>query len=395
MKTIVIRLMAIGACAAALSAGLVFFDKGGRFGFSLKCLVVAGFVLAALGVLVEEIIDKRRQKQRVERKGQKAGFDWGMHYFRAFAILVIMATHYSGVFGYYTLVHVALTASTIYFLFISGYLCQYIDQRHRNTPVEYYKKKVLNVICPFLLFSVLFGMLKGLAGFNLGFLSQVLRGEVQGQYWYIPFVSFLFLASPAICRMGNAALLTTTAVSLFLFICFPFRPGGFPVAWPDTFYLYAYFTFFYVIGFFYCRFKESVDRIIRRYWHLFFVGAVFLLFILWKPGMIGLKHSGYDLIVALQRFMVMVCVLVGLGFLKDKKIWILDVLAKYSFTLYFLHFGLFAMNHRAHDLLIAHIPLPTFLSETLVFALFVFLMLLGAILFKTVFGKYSRSLMGS
>ena len=27
-------------------------------------------------------------------------FDWQMHYFRAFAILMIVATHYCGVFGF-------------------------------------------------------------------------------------------------------------------------------------------------------------------------------------------------------------------------------------------------------------------------------------------------------
>lgn len=388
------RAVSIAVCAMMLFCAMTFLSKGHVVSLGIKLGACAGFVAFAAMLWYLEYRQAKNAPMKV-KSGKKSSFDWGMHYFRAFAILAIMGTHYAGSFGYTTLVNVALTSSTIFFLFISGYLCQYIDLKRRESPTSYYKKKLLNVVAPFVVFSLIFGYMKGMLGFNWGFVKALLCGEIQGQYWYIPFVSGLFLVSPFICRMSNKHLLLTLLVSFFAFLLFPFRPGGFALAWPHTFYLYTYFTVFYVVGFVYCRFKEAIDHAVRPYWYIFLGGGGGLLLMLWCPDILSLKCVERDMAIALQRFMVLVCVVLGLAQLKYKKISILDNLAKYSFTLYFIHFGLFAQTHAIHDKLVSVLPLPLLVSEIIVFVLYVAGMLVAAILVKTVLGKYSRSVLGS
>lgn len=323
----------------------------------------------------------------------KKTFDWGMHYFRAFAILAIMATHYAASFGYTKLVSSALTSSTIYFLFISGYLCQFIDAKRRDQPTVYYRKKLTNVICPFLIFSLVFAALKGQLAFSVSFLKTLLCGQVQGQYWYIPFVSFLFLASPLFCRLGNRTMLAMTGIALALFFVFPFRPDTFTIAWPDTFYLYSYFSVFYLLGFVYFRYRDRVDVWLKRFCPLTALGAVVLLVLLWT----GVEMSGrcHGWAVCGQRFLTMCVALVALSYLRDKRITVLDLLAQYSFTLYFIHFGLYALTHGVHDRLIALSHLPAPLADVVLFFVYLALMMGIAVCGKKVLGRFSRMVMGS
>lgn len=326
----------------------------------------------------------------------KPNFDWGMHYFRAFAILAIMACHYAAGFGYETINQVFFTTSTIYFLFISGYLCQFLDMKRREAPISYYKKKLLNVICPFIIFSVIFAVLKGSFTCDFAFVKQLLLGRVQGQYWYIPFVSFLFLVSPFICRMKNGKLLTLFSVSAFFFLVFAKRPGVFTVRWPDMFYMYAFFTVWYIMGFVYCRYKSQVDVVLNGHWRLFLAGALFLFLILWAPDWLRLSHVRGGSVTCIQRFLTMCCILVLLGKIRDKRIWLLDQIAKFSFTLYFIHFAVYIQLAVVRKVLLCKMTmLPLLVSESLVFVAYFVLMLSVSLLFKTAFGKSSRSLIGT
>lgn len=76
----------------------------------------------------------------------KKNFDWGMHYFRGFAICAIVINHMAYYLGHESFQWAWLKNGTIFFLFISGYLCQFLDSRRRSSPMEYYSKKLKNVI---------------------------------------------------------------------------------------------------------------------------------------------------------------------------------------------------------------------------------------------------------
>ena len=387
------RVVSILTCAAILYCGLSCVSEA-PISDAVKLSAIGGFLLLALMIWLLEL---KRDGAAKKSKSDKTNFDWGMHYFRAFAILMIMATHYASRFGYSRFCDTFLSSSTIYFLFISGYLCQYIDCRRRDTPLAYYRKKLLNVICPFVLFSIVFLYARhALCG--IGSIRDVLLGRAQVPYWYIPFVSLLFAISPLLCRMRNGLLLSVFGISAFMFVVFPFRPGtAFNLSWPYTFYLYSYFSVFYVLGFVYCRFKDPVDRWINSRLNLllFVGGGIVSAILLWDPNVLGVSCFSRGLVVGAQRSCVLAVFLILLGHLRTRKIRLLDWLAQYSFTLYFIHFGLFARTGRFHDVLISYIPLPVIAADCVVFCIYLAGMLFSAMVFKNVLGRHSRMLLGT
>lgn len=325
----------------------------------------------------------------------KSGFDWQMHYFRAFAILMIMATHYCGVFGFDGPDRFFFRSSTIFFLFISGYLCQHIFNRRPQTPQVYGMKKLANVISPFLVFSIAIGLMRGDSPASAGFWRDVLMGRMQLQYWYIPFVSLLFLVSPALCRLKDSVLMPLAAVSLVLLSTFPVRPQPvFALAWPHAFHLYVYFTFFYLLGFVYCRRKVQIFEVLKRNSVLLAILAVLVSAVMPFAPALGLETAGLDALHAVHKTLLGAVVLVVLDRVKDRKVWILDQLAKCSFTLYFIHLGIFLQTVKLHDSAVSLIRIPLF-AEFVVFCAYVLAMLLAATLAKTVLGKWSRPIIAA
>ena len=321
-------------------------------------------------------------------------FDWSMHYFRAVAIAVIVLMHYLSMFGHNALVYGLFHSSSIFFLFISGYLCQYVEARHPSSAREFYFKKLKNVISPFLIWSVLSGVVQHKAALSLGFLKAVLLGSLQWHLWYIPFVSGLFVVSPWLCRLGDKHLIKVAALALLAFLAFPFRPVGFMLAWPDTLYLYSYFTVFYLTGFLYCRFRGRIDPVLKAgvWWFAALAAAV--------TGLIAcqaltcFKMANYDLLMGLQKFALIAVLLVAVSRLRPN-IRLLDTLAKYSFALYFLHFDIFEQFGPIRSAILAAVPLPAWLSDTLVFAVLSAGIILVAMALKSLFGRFSRPLLGA
>ena len=319
--------------------------------------------------------------------------DWPIHYFRAVAILAIMATHAYSLWGHAETVRIFFHSSSAFFLFISGYLAQYLDSRRRTGVLDFYRKKLKNVICPFLVFSLLFGIGRPGYGVTAEFWSEVLLGRMQVQFWYIPFVSLLFLATPGLCRLANRSLLAAFGFSSLLFFVFPHRPEGFMLAWPDTLHLYSYFTVFYMAGLVYCRFRARLDPLVRRYWGVTLALAAAFTWVVAFPGQSQWLKSGYDLFVGLQRFCVIFLLLPLLGRL-PRGIWLLDQLAQHSFTLYFVHVGFFFLLWPVHDFLVDRLPVPLVLTELGCFAVATLALLGAAVLLKPRLGRFARPLLG-
>lgn len=373
--------------------GMTFISKDAVIALWIRLAVCLAFVAFAVAIWATE--ESPKSGDAPKKKLAKEGFDWSMHYFRAFAILTIVLMHYYSTFGYWKIVSILFHSSTIFFLFISGYLCKYIDQRHHVPACVYYQKKLINVIAPFIIFSLFFGFMRGKDLLSLTFLKELALGKIQEQYWYIPFVSILFLISPMVCRLNNHNLILVWMVSFFFFLIFPIRPSGFCLDWPNTLYLYSYFTVFYFTGFIYCVYKDSINAAIRKYWSLFASGVLLTTLVLWIGSALKLSIVGYDLLIGIQKFLTILLAIYCLGYLKDKRLLVLDLLAKYSFTLYFIHFGLFARSSTFHDYLMRVIPFPLIIGETVVFSIYVGGILAVCILFKFVLGKYSRPLLGT
>ena len=104
--------------------------------------------------------------------------------------------------------------------------------------------------------------------------------------------------------------------------------------------------------------------------------------------------SHIDAVHAIQKLAIGSLVLIVLDMIKGHKVWVLDLLAKHSFTLYFIHLGIFLQTVKFHDNVASLIPLPV-ISELIIFSLYVVAMLLIAAMLKKVLGKYSRPIIAA
>lgn len=389
------RALAIVVSAVMMFCALRFAVKNDVLPQYIKVCISVGYAGVACFFWY---IDARKSEIHALHRSSKirqSSFDWSMHYFRAAAILAIMLTHYAGMCGYRKLVNILFHSSTIYFLFISGYLSQYIGSIKRDVPIQYYKKKIVNVILPFILFSFLFGAVKyKIDILSVNFLHDLVLGRVLGPYWYIPFVSIIFLATPFLLRLNDTQLLKVTLVSSICFIVFPFRPSCFVLAWPEMFYLYAYFLPFYLFGIVYCRFKKIVDNFLIRNFTAIVIASILLVALLSMSSALGLSHSPDDLLIGLHRMSIVAMLLVVLRKLPNS-IVSLKYLADYSFALYFIHAGVFKECLRLHDRLLPNNPFLIPFFELSFFLFLVVLLMLGIYIFKKSLGSFSRHCIGA
>lgn len=320
-------------------------------------------------------------------------FDYATHYFRAFAILMVMACHSFMILGHEEINRIFFTSATHFFLFISGYLCQYLNDTRPTSAVVYYSKKLKNVLLPYLFFTILYSFVAWPGGGFAAIPKHFALGSAQGQLWYIPFVTPLFLVSPLILKLKARQFSFLLVSAALLAIIFPTRQYPFTYAWPGVFYLYAYFTVYYILGFAYARYKTKADEIITR--RSTFLTTLIIAFIL--LALIAYKRLGSpmirlcdeDLLISFQRLMMIPVVLFILLKLKDEKLKVLDTLANYSFSLFFL-------NNIAFTLAKGSLPaIRPLVIDILVFPVVVALLTLFVRVLKKLLGKYSRMLIGS
>lgn len=339
------------------------------------------------------------------------GFDWGMHYMRGFAIVCIMLTHFFGQTGAARFSVAFLRSSTIYFLFISGYLCQYLANRRKVDTGQYYLAKLKNVISPYVICS--FATMAAvclLQGHRVCVISPaqisirsvpniLLLGWAQRQYWYIPFVVVLFLVSPWLTRIGNRSLLWLLVVSFFTAVCLPWRPPSYMTWHPGVaLYRYVYFSWGYLLGFAYARWKAQIDPHLHAYAIPALLLGMLLGFHEMFPSSIPSRFvlSG-SFAWTLQKLFFLVPVLWIANRIRSIRIPLFDWLATYSFTLFFLHYffvqdyiALVAWAGKATSCTVlqicAHIGLAVvFMAQNL----------LLAFMLKKVCGHWSRQFIGA
>ena len=386
------------------------------FYFRLHGVAVAGTAAVSAGMgfffAFLWLLESRLQTPRAGSGKKREGFDWGMHYMRGFAIVCIMLSHFCVRTGWSPFAAGFLRSSTVFFLFISGYLCQYLAFRRPVDTGQYYLSKVKNVISPYLVCSLvslaavclLQAKRAGVIGpseISLRSLPNILLlGWAQRPYWYIPFVVVLFLVSPWLTRIGNRTLLWLLVVSFFVAVCFPYRPMG-NLTWNPvvSLYRYVYFTWAYLLGFAYARWKALIDPHLRAY----AIPALLLGTLLGLRTMFpAVPYSDFILSGAfawsVQKLFFLVPVLWIANRVRSVRIPLFDWLATYSFALFFLHHffiqdyvGLMA---RVSGTLGAGTSVQTAVHIALTVA-FMAQNLLLAVMLKQVCGRWSRQFIGA
>lgn len=343
---------------------------------------------------------------------EKPGFDFGMHYFRAFAIFSVMAVHMwitPPVEGHEELSRfldmlrgVLFHSSTLYFIFISGYLFHFLSQKGFATLI-YYRKKINNVIIPYLFLSVFFtiyafiwnaytGEIPRFARLASGFgefFEAVLYGNVVPTYWYIPFIATVFVISPPLLRLDKRRFGLLTLFTAWVPLLIP------RTELTDFFHNYAFFFPLYLIGIFFSMHREAVLAFIAERLRLFAAfAAVFTLVLAadrYSPLLPNDEAAYY-----LQKLCIGACVIHGFERIRHVRVAVLDLIARYSFALYFLHdFILFTFQASLFRVFGYVLPDSLFLVSLLTFGSEVALCLLLGMSVKKMFRARSRYLIGA
>ncbi len=332
-----------------------------------------------------------------------------IHYFRAFAIICIFIVHTwtypeSETNSYSARLLVAIKesvfhSSTIYFIFISGFLFHHLSGRFELR--RFFTKKVKNIIIPYLVLSI--GMVAfytflgkshdfSISNFLAGLPRTLALGKAQGPYWYIPFIMVVFLISPLLLKLPERFFKKYVPYLFFLPLL------GTRTGVDITIYQYLYFSPIYLLGIYTSLYYDETLELARKY-KLILIPLVFI-----ATGIIFYLRFQYryednvNLVHALdyvRSFSVTFLILLFLKRWEDKSIPLLKNLATYSFPIYFLHDFLFYRQLEFYHTIGSYIPkvfaIPFSIGYNIILLL---LTLLFCMFIKKVFKKYSRYLIG-
>ncbi len=346
------------------------------------------------------------------------GFIGHLHAFRGFAILTIVAAHawsmllFQG--GYdsmpshtavYSVVETLFHGSTIYFALISGLLFSLLLRERGWT--KFFRSKALHVVAPYAFINLLFiaafwpfiadwlaseGRLMNPALF---YLQALVSGSLMLQYWYIPVLIMLYVATPAFDFLIRRA---TWAAWLLALVPLGVSRSLFPDLLSAQ--TVVYFAGAYMLGMLVGTHYQAVRRIINSYLRAFWVAAVgcslvICLLYLNEPETTGL------FLISESLFYVQKIAIAGLmlHYLARHEAslpkWLL-LLGTYAFAIYFLHLFFAQMSV---GLVGAVTDGYTNVWTGSAGGLFILATALGASLlvawlFKKLFRRYSRVLVG-
>ncbi|MCK0132077.1 acyltransferase [Flavobacteriaceae bacterium F08102] len=336
-----------------------------------------------------------------------------IHFFRGFAILNVAFVHLLGspiasgsdglgVFSKFN--EILFHGSTIYFLYISGFLFYYLSSNFNRA--KFYRSKLKNVILPYVLMTTVFLLFKY---FNLVrhgennveflkiWIENIVFGKAQYHFWYIPFIAVVYFVSPLLLKVPQKIWHYVMPI-FFILPVFGTRTGV-----DLTVYQFIYFVPIYIIGMYSAMNYKAIVAFKNKYLYFFIAGAilstVFLYLFYFNPwkstfGVINLLEGLYYI----QKISITGVVLVLFKSIQEKEIPLLNSLATFSFGIYFTHlfFDGFFRNVKNSILDFAGIQSNGMLVFViLLYAVLLILINLYVLKFiKNILGKNSKSFIG-
>ena len=342
-------------------------------------------------------------------------FDRTFHYFRAFAILSVLGAHMwispeiEGLEDRRQFLEclrsVLFHSSTLYFIFISGYLFDFVYKSRPFDLLRFYKSKVRNLLSPYLFLSLLFigasMVFEYVPSLQVPYFinhskailtlpdaaDALLFGKACITYWYMPFIFTVYIVSPLLFHIKGRVFIALVCICSLIPL---FIQRG---ELTDFFCNYGFFYPVFLLGVFFSRYREACLNFIKANVVPIACVAVLTSLLLisdyYDPHLPS-QEIGYYI----QRLALGALVIHGLEMVTFD-IEVLDVLATYSFPLYFLHdlviyavqSALFALGLKISPDGMLFVTMFTFCAELLIS-----LALIIAV--KNICGKYSRQIIG-
>lgn len=339
-------------------------------------------------------------------------YDLTFHYFRAFAIVSVMLTHMwvgpvlagseDAAKLQDSLRLCLFHSATIYFVFISGYLFDFVNRRKGQfSPLRFYKSKIVNVFCPYFILSLLLLAAGWIShhwfGYDIPFINDgtpvaslwdVLRCLAYGSaslvpYWYIPFIMTVFSVGPLIFHLPTGLLQKILLPASVL-------PLMVPRLLVSPLRNLCFFVPIFLMGVYCARNRDACMAFIRRHLSAIRVTAVLTSLLIVADHYFGSFMPNIEGAYYVQKLCIGSWVLELLEGM-DREVLALDFLARYSFPLFFLH-AIFQAP--LFQLLGAALPGQVFTIANLTVTVEIALCILCILGIKKIMGKRSRYLIG-
>jgi PAS domain S-box-containing protein len=267
-----------------------------------------------------------------------------VHNFRGIAIMFILAGHCLAGLNWEdnsfigTLLSLFFVNGTVLFVFVAGFLFQHLSSRFSY--IIYLKKKLKNVILPYLIYSapiilVYISKIKTTgpwvideAFYDQSTLTQILifygTGAHLLAYWFIPMITLYYLIAPVLIRLDKDARIYSI-LPLFILISVLVERS------PNILVVFLHFFSVYLFGMCFSHYRDKFLSTTAKYWYLFLLSAIIL-------TLVDLHYFPARRYFNVIQKLLFSCLFMYLFFRYDhviKKRF--SLLADLSFALYFLH----------------------------------------------------------
>ena len=288
--------------------------------------------------------------------------------FRGLAILLIVAGHTMQFGSIGSLTHKlsmeVFAGGTALFIFISGFLFQHLSYKYEFK--NYMKKKWTNVILPYL-YTAIPGILFCFAlplkyGNSFDGLNPLLQipmmlsvGRVHNTpAWFIPMIILFFLCSQGLLYLEKKNILYKLLPLMFLITIFMPRHdvdynSVLGLSYMEKYLEYMYYVIFgfihffsmYVFGMFCSKYKEIIDNFYNTRWLYWILMVLTAGINIYLGNNFGISNGTVSKIFL---------TILMLAYLKHYDEWLishtklnkaLDIIAKYSFGIFFIHWYVF------------------------------------------------------
>jgi len=357
----------------------------------------------------------------------KKGYLGYVHSFRGFAILNIVAIH---AFAFALLIPLNFEAdqtapmyvlnemlfhdSTLYFALISGLLFSSI--LHTRGYRRFYQAKLLYVLSPYIVCTIVFSMMRwndqgtgllalpsDISDYLGSILPNLLSGEAQFTYWYIPVLLFMYAITPLLAKLARAR--STAAIPVWIIMLLPLvfsRPEfeeGVNQLNAGTL---IYFTGAYTLGLYLGEKLEARLDFIARHLKALLAVAVLTSVLIAALMFSGINRFGFfslqESIFYVQKLCIAAVILLWLRSRAENQPRWMTSFANEAFSIYFLHVFMIVL---LADIFWPFIrnpdfqPFSIYLGGWMYFAFALFMSMGVVYLMRSLFGKYSRMLVGS
>jgi peptidoglycan/LPS O-acetylase OafA/YrhL len=336
-------------------------------------------------------------------KKEGKGFISYIHHFRGLAIIFVAAGHLLMVWPegspVYRFFRVFWENGTVLFIFIAGYLFQYLSKKFEFK--SYFTKKLQYVILPYFIVSIPIIIYRLMQNDYPGYIFAAhpdflswpainkivyffLHGAHMQQLWFVPMIFCFYLIAPLLIFLDRHPRLYYLLIVFVAISCVVEREP-----FSDILRMFVHFISVYVFGMFLSRYRDKVLTVFKKYWIVLTVATITAIVVNY------IYFEQYNPLLSYIQKMLLCCFSIYWLWRLDKYVpAFFSVLADLSFGIFFIHYYAILIIKAVYEKLMHH-PIP---GNIVYWIIYLVLVLLGSVLViravQKLTGSKSRYLIG-